>query len=335
VGGGQDRPGLSETKSQPQSDPGARKGRRPIVVVAGPTASGKSALALAIAERFSGFVVNADSMQVYRELAILTARPGPAALAAVPHRLYGVLPAVERCSVGLWREMALGAIAAEPERLPVVTGGSGLYLRALSAGLAPVPEIPADVLTQGQHKLRSLGPQGFHRELARLDPVMAARLAPGDSQRLLRAWCVQQATGRSLAAWQDESDSTGLGPTLVIVLMPPRAELYAACDARFSAMLAAGALAEVEALLALDLDPGLPAMKAVGVRELGEVLAGRIALAKAVAAAQQETRRYAKRQVTWIRHQMSQAHVVDAQFSERILPQIFAIIRQFLLTVSK
>jgi tRNA dimethylallyltransferase len=317
------------------SNPGTRQNRRPIVIVAGPTASGKSVLALAIAERFFGVVVNADSMQVYRELAILTARPGPVALAAAPHRLYGVLPAAERCSVGRWREMALGAIAAEPERLPVVTGGSGLYLRALGAGLAPVPQIPAEILAEGGDLLGVLGPEGLHRELVRVDPGMAARLAPGDSQRLLRAWCVYRATGRSLAAWQAETGSVGVGSTLTIALMPPRAELYAACDARFSAMVAAGALGEVEALLALGLDPGLPAMKAVGVRELAEVLAGRLALAKAVAAAQQATRRYAKRQVTWIRHQMPGTHAVDAQFSERILPPIFAIIRQFLLTASK
>jgi len=335
MGGGQDRSGLSERRSQAPTIPGAQQNRRPMVVVAGPTASGKSALALAIAERFAGVVVNADSMQVYRELAILTARPGPAALAAVPHRLYGVLPAAERCSVGRWREMALGAIAAEPQRLPVVTGGSGLYLRALSAGLAPVPEIPAELLVQGRGRLDDLGPEGLHRELQRLDPVMAARIAPGDSQRLLRAWCVYRATGRSLASWQSETGPAGLFPTLVIALMPQRAELYAACDARFSAMVAAGALGEVEALLALGLDPSLPAMKAVGVRELAEVLRGRLAFAKAIAAAQQATRRYAKRQVTWIRHQMTGAHIIDAQFSERILPPIFTIIRQFLLTASK
>jgi tRNA dimethylallyltransferase len=335
VGGGQDRPRLSERQSRPRSDPGAPPARRPIVVVTGPTASGKSALALAIAEQFAGVIVNADSMQVYRELAILSARPGPAALGAVPHRLYGILPAAERCSAGRWRELALGAIAAEPDRLAVVTGGTGLYLRALSIGLAPIPDVPETVFAQGQGKLKTLGPEGLHRELASLDPEMGARLAPGDSQRLLRAWCVYQATGRSLASWQAETGATGLGPTLVIALMPPRAELYAACDARFSAMMAAGAVEEVKALHALGLDPSLPAMKAVGVRELGEVLSGRLALAKAVAAAQQATRRYAKRQVTWIRHQMPEAHMIAEQFSERILPPIFAKIRQFLLTASK
>jgi tRNA dimethylallyltransferase len=310
-------------------------GRRPIIVVTGPTASGKSALALAIAEQFSGMVVNADSMQVYRELAILTARPGAAALAAAPHRLYGVLPAAQRCSVGRWRELALDAIAAEPERLPVVTGGTGLHLRALSNGLAPVPDIPKEVLDLGNERLELLGPEQLHRELAALDPEMAARLAPGDSQRVLRAWCVYRSTGRSLAAWQAETEPAGHRPMLAIALMPPRSELYAACNARFSSMIAAGAVGEVEALLALGLDPGLPAMKAVGVRELAEVLRGRLALAKAVAAAQQSTRRYAKRQITWIRHQMPEVYTIDAQFSERILPPIFAIIRQFLLTASR
>jgi len=320
VGGGQDRPGLSPARRS-----------RPFIVLAGPTASGKSALALAIARELNGLVVNADSMQVYAELAILSARPGPPALAAAPHRLYGVLPAAERCSAGRWRELALGAIAAEPGRLPIVVGGTGLYLRVLMQGLAPIPNIPTEIQAAGAARLAALGAPALHAEL---DPAMKARLRPGDSQRVLRAWCVRLATGRSLADWQAETPANPLGPSLVIALLPPRPALYAACNARFEAMIAAGALEEVRELLALGLEPSLPAMKAVGVRELAEVLAGRQELAAAIATAQQETRRYAKRQVTWIRHQTPQAAIVLEQFSERILPEIFRNIRHFLLTAT-
>jgi tRNA dimethylallyltransferase len=268
-------------------------------------------------------------MQVYGELAILSARPGAAALAAAPHRLYGVLPAAERCSAGRWREMALAAIAAEPHRLPIVVGGTGLYLRSLMHGLAPIPDVPAEIRAEGAARLAALGAPGLHGEL---DPAMAARLRPGDSQRVLRAWCVRQATGRSLADWQAETPPGSLGASLAVALLPPRGPLYAACDARFEAMVAAGALDEVRQLLSLGLEPSLPAMKAVGVRELGDVLASRQALPAAIAAAQQETRRYAKRQITWIRHQMPRAQIVHEQFSERILPEIFRNIRHFMLT---
>ena len=329
MGGGPDRPGLTRGLTGGLTAPGPR----PVVVVTGPTASGKSALALAIAERFSGLVVNADSMQVYRELAILTARPDAAALAAAPHRLYGEIAAAERCSAGRWRQMALSAIAAAPERLPVVTGGTGLYLRALGEGLAPVPAIEPAILAEGETRLASFGPEGLHAELGRLDPAMAARLPPSDSQRVLRAWCVRRATGRSLAEWQAEAGEAEPGPMLTIALVPERKALYAACDARFLRMIEAGAVEEARALLAQGLDPGLPAMKAVGVRELGAMLAGRCSLADAVAAAQQATRRYAKRQVTWLRHQVPGAYIVSEQYSERVLGPIFNIIRHFLLTM--
>ena len=327
MGGGPHRPGLSGGPGRPGLP------SRPIVVVTGPTASGKSALALAIAGEFSGLVVNADSMQVYRELAILTARPGAEALAAVLHRLYGEVPAAERCSAGRWREMALSAIAAAPDRLPVVTGGTGLYLRALAEGLAPVPAIAPAVLAEGGRRLAELGAAGLHGELRRVDPVIAGRLLPSDSQRLLRAWCVWRGTGRSLAEWQSEAGNAGLGPVLTIALMPERRALYAACDARLLRMIERGAVEEVKALLALGLDPGLPAMKAVGVRELGAMLAGRASLEDAIAAAQQATRRYAKRQVTWLRHQVPGVHIVPEQYSERVLGPIFNIIRHFLLTL--
>jgi len=333
VGGGPDRPGLIAAPGL-ISAPGpisAGRERRPAIVVAGPTASGKSALALAIAREFAGVVINADSMQVYRELRILTARPGEAELALAPHRLYGILPASERCSAGRWRHMAEAAAAEAGDRLPVFVGGTGLYLRALTLGLAEIPAVPAAVAEEGTVLLAERGASGLHAELARLDPVMAGRLAPGDSQRIYRAWTVRQATGRSLAAWQ-ETPPAGGWPGLTFALTPPRPELYAACDARFQGMVEQGAVEEVRSLLALGLDPSLPAMRAVGVRELGEVIAGRRDLPSAVAASQQATRRYAKRQMTWIRHQMPEARFIEAQFSERILPEIFNFIRHFLLT---
>ena len=337
MGGGPHRPGLSAARSGDGQPGKVSPVRQPYLIVAGPTASGKSALALAIAREFDGAIINADSMQVYRELSILTARPGPAELAAAPHRLYGVLPASERCSAGRWREMALKAMApanATKARLPIVTGGTGLYLRALQQGLSPIPEIPADVQQHGAARLAEIGAPALHPELAVSDPETAGRLKPGDRQRILRAWLVLQATGRSLSEWQREAQSAGSGPCLSFVLMPPRPQLYAAIDKRFSRMVERGAIEEARAFLALGLDPSLPAMKAVGVRELGAMLTGEIALDAAIAAAQQETRRYAKRQITWFRHQMPGTELVDEQFSERILPNIFAKIRHFLLTLN-
>ena len=335
MGGGPDRPGLISAPEGLNSAPEAASEtvRRPAIVVAGPTGSGKSALASAIAREFAGVVINADSMQVYRELRILTARPGDAELAQAPHLLYGVLPASERCSAGRWRGMAEAAAAEAGDRLPVFAGGTGLYLRALTLGLSEIPAVPAAIAEAGKALLAERGPSGLHAELAHFDPVMAGRLAPSDSQRLYRAWTVYQATGRSLAEWQ-AAPPTGGWPSLVFALTPPRPALYAACDARFERMMEQGAMEEAASFLALGLDPSLPAMRAVGLRELGEVMAGRQDLPSAVAAAQQATRRYAKRQMTWIRHQVPEAKLIEAQFSERILPEIFNIIRRFLLTTS-
>jgi tRNA dimethylallyltransferase len=282
------------------------------VVIGGPTASGKSALALALAECFGGTVINADSQQVYRELSVLSARPDAAALARAPHALYGFLPAAERCSAGRWRAAALQAIAESEAagRLPVLVGGTGLYLRALLDGLGEVPAIPEAVRHAVEALHQAGGRAALRRELERRDPEMAARLAPSDSQRTRRALEVVMATGRSLAAFQRPAGASALGGHVIrIVLEPPRAALRAACDARFRAMVEAGALEEVRALHALGLDPSLPAMKAVGVRELGRYLAGKASLADAIAAAQSATRRYAKRQQTWFRHQLPDAEL--------------------------
>ena len=325
--------------------------RPPMVVITGPTAGGKSGLALALAEAFDGVVINADSMQIYRELRILTARPGADALARAPHRLYGVLPGREPCSAGRWRDMALDEIAAARTegRLPLVVGGTGLYLRALAEGLAPVPDLPEAVREAARARHAELGGAAFHAELAARDPVMAARLEPGDSQRLIRAWEVLEATGRSLADWQAPSGAeAGTGPDgapdgtpaparlLRLVCLPPRPTLYAACDARLRAMVENGALEEVRALRALGLDPRLPVMKALGVRELGRHLDGTLSLDDAIAQTQQATRNYAKRQMTWLRTQTApdgpRAVTLNEQYSKSFDPKIFTIIRRFLLT---
>ncbi len=306
---------------------------RSVVVIAGPTASGKSALALAAAEAFGGIVINADSMQVYRELAILTARPGAAALARAPHRLYGVLSAREACSAGRWLDMALGEIAAAhgEGRLPVVVGGTGLYLKALIEGLSPMPAVPARVRAAVRARLARLGAEAFHAELEARDPETAARLAPGDSQRLVRAWEVLEATGRPLSAWQTGRRNGKAGELAfrAMTLSPERRALYAACDRRFEQMVVAGAVEEVRALLALGLDPELPTMKAVGVRELGRHVRGEIPLAQAIALGQRATRQYAKRQMTWFRRQMAEARVLSAQDSESLKEEIFSFIRHF------
>ncbi len=309
---------------------------RAVVLVAGPTASGKSALALVLAEALGGVVINADSMQVYRELRILTARPGAAEEARAPHRLYGVLPAAEACSAARWRALAVAEIAAarETARPPILVGGTGLYFRALTQGLAPVPRIPAEVRAEARARHARLGGPAFHAQLAKRDPATARGLAPGDEQRLIRAWEVIEATGIPLAEWQRRPSpgESFSGPILSLVLAPPRAGLYAACDARFTRMVAGGALDEVAALDALGLDPSLPAMKALGVPELRRHLGGELSLDEAIAAAQKATRNYAKRQLTWFRHQMAGARVYESQYSDRLAARIVDETHRFLLT---
>ena len=280
----------------------------PVILLAGPTASGKSALAVALARRVGGVVINADSMQVYRELRVVTARPTPADEAAVPHRLYGVMSASEACSAARWRVLAMAEIAAAGGRgqVPIVVGGGGLYLRALVRGLAPVPDVPPPARDEARARHARLGGDAFHAALAERDPVMAARLHAGDTQRLIRAWEVIAATGRSLADWQALPPEDPLdAPLYTVLAAPERVALYAACDARFERMLADGALEEVAALDALGLDGRLPAMKALGVPALRSHLRGEIPLPQARVAAQQATRNYAKRQLTWFRHQIT------------------------------
>ena len=305
-----------------------------VIIVAGPTASGKSALALELAAAFGGTVINADSMQVYRDLRVLTARPDAAAETRVPHRLYGYLDAAERGSAGRWRHLALAEIDAAQRagHLPIVVGGTGLYLRVLQQGLAAIPPIPAAIRREAMVLYRQLGGAAFRERLAMLDPVAAARVPPGDRQRLTRAYEVVCATGLPLQQWQRRTEAAAPYRFVTLLLSPPRVALYAACDARFAAMIAAGGLDEARALAARGLDPSLPAMKAVGVPELLRHLRGEIALDEALLLAARATRRYAKRQMTWFRHQMAPDLVLNEQFSESLLRCSRHFIDQFLLT---
>lgn len=277
-----------------------------ITLLAGPTASGKSALALDWAQRTGGLILNADSQQLYADLRVLTARPSAQDEATAEHALYGVADAAEAWSVGRWARAALPLIAAAAgENRPVLlVGGTGLYFHALTRGLAEVPE-PGEAARAAAAALYDDSGETVVRERLRaLDPVAEATIGPRDRQRLVRALAVAEGTGRPLSAWQAATlPLLSRGSWRGHVLEPDRATLYAACDARAVAMVEAGALAEVEALLARGLSPELPAMKAVGVRELAAVLRGEASLDDALTQLQQATRNYAKRQLTWFRNQ--------------------------------
>ena len=304
-----------------------------VLVIAGPTASGKSALALQLADAFDGTVINADSRQVYRDLRVLTARPDAAAEEQAPHRLYGFLDAAERGSVAKWRALAVGEIAAATTagRLPIFVGGTGLYIRALERGLAFVPEISDAVRQEAAELHRRLGGVGFREQLARFDPAGAQRLFPRDRQRLVRAYEVVRATGVPLAAWQCQSSPSPYRFSTILV-MPPRERLYAACDARFMLMIEANALGEAAALARRGLDPDLPAMKTVGLAELLRFLRGEMRIEAAIAAAQRATRRFAKRQTTWFRHQTAPDLLLTEQFSPALLRSSLQFVRESVLT---
>ena len=293
------------------------------VLIAGPTASGKSALALALAGRLNGVIVNADSMQVYRDLRVLTARPSPQEETRAPHRLYGHVDAGENYSTGQWlRDVAatLDEIKAEG-RTAIVVGGTGLYFKALTSGLAAVPPIPADIRSAVRGRLQSEGVRPLYAELMERDPAAAHRLMPLDRSRITRALEVVLATGRSLTDWHRDGlppilDGDGIAKVFIIC---ERQELVRRIEARFAAMLAAGALEEVRALAARKLDPTLPAMKAHGVPWLARHLAGEISLEEAAAGAVMDTRRYAKRQLTWFRNQMKDWPWAAAEVAQEVL----------------
>ena len=260
-------------------------------------------MALALAEQTGGVIVNADSAQLYRDLPILSAAPTGAEQARAEHRQYGVEDGALPCSAAAWAELAKREIAEchASGRLPVLVGGTGLYLRTLIEGIAPVPPIDPEVR---QH-VRTRTVTDNRAELERLDPAAAARLGPADSARIARALEVVRSSGQPLSHWQQHR-SGGIGGAITLralILLPPREWLYARCDERFAQMMDAGAVAEVAALLARELNPDLPVMRAIGVREIAAMLAGELTREQALAAGQQATRRYAKRQYTWFSHQ--------------------------------
>ena len=284
----------------------------PLALIAGPTASGKSALALQVADAVAlrghkAVIVNADSAQVYADLDVLSARPSAADLAQHEHRLYGAWDGADACSAADWAEAAKRAIADihANDGMPILVGGTGLYIRTLIDGIAPVPAIPADV----REAVRAMPTADAYAELAKADPASHARLDANDAQRIARALEVVRATGLTLGEWQKRreggiGDAVDLSP---VILLPDRSDLYARCDARFEAMLDEGAVQEVEDLLARGLEPDLPVMRAIGVREIAGWLRGEWSREEAIAKGQRATRNYAKRQYTWLRHQPPEA----------------------------
>lgn len=278
------------------------------ILIAGPTASGKSTLALGIAEHVGGVIINADSMQVYRELRILTARPSKADEKRVPHRLYGHVSVVESYSVARWLDdmaAVLAHVRAKGLR-PIVVGGTGLYFKALTEGLSPLPDIPADVRGRWRDRARHATPGELHAELHQRDPVMAARLAPGDTQRLTRALEVIESTGKSLATWQASRGEPLIPAEAAVKLLAdrPRADLIARADRRFDEMIAEGAIDEVRSVLSLDPPIDAPALRALGLRPLADMLAGHLTREAAVELGRTATRQYIKRQKTWLERHM-------------------------------
>lgn len=293
------------------------------LLIAGPTASGKSHLALRLAERLGGTLVNADSMQVYRDLTILTARPGAAELARAPHLLFGHVDGAVNYSVGRYVEdvcRILGELRDEG-RLPIIVGGTGLYFKALTQGLSEIPRVAEPIRAEWRARAQTMSVATLHAELAARDPVMAARLRPSDPQRILRALEVQAATGQSLAFFQAAKAKPLLDSDtfMAIFLAPDRAALNAAIDRRFDMMLESGALDEVAALGRRGLDPALPVMRALGVPQILRHLRGEIDLATAAEHAKRDTRAYAKRQFTFARHQLPRFKWMTSDEAEEFL----------------
>jgi len=276
-----------------------------IVLVAGPTASGKSAFALNLARQKNGAIINADALQIYKGFPQLSAQPSETDIQTAPHQLYGVIDAAEKSSAGIWHNLATRAIdeTLQNGQTPILVGGTGLYFRALLGGLADIPLIPDDVRKKVATLYNEWGEEKFRAELAKLDAETAARLAPNDRQRSIRAYEVALHSGKPLGYWHTHGAKTLPYIIESHLLMPPREELYVACDKRFLHMIDQGAVAEVQKMLTHKLDPALPAMKTLGVREITDYLQGISTLDEAIAQAQQATRNYAKRQMTWFRNQ--------------------------------
>lgn len=300
-----------------------------FVVVAGPTASGKSAMSLDIARQIDGVIINADSLQLYRDLKILSARPNAQSLLAAPHALYGVMDGADRCSVGIWLELARLAVAdaRNAGKVPVLVGGTGMYINASLMGISVIPDIPDHVRTEMKAMHKKMGAERFHATLNKFDPVLASRLALGDTQRLIRGMEVFMHTKKPLSLWQKqplEGRIDGRGYTFVIT--PPREAVYNAINHRFEKMIEKGAFEEVERLVARQLDPGLPVMKALGVPQIAGYLTGAICRDDAVSQAKQASRHYAKRQMTWIKNNFISNYKINETYSKSLLEKNFPLI---------
>ncbi|MEH6527388.1 MAG: tRNA (adenosine(37)-N6)-dimethylallyltransferase MiaA [Sneathiella sp.] len=307
------------------------------LLLAGPTASGKSALAVAIAQEFDGVIINADSMQIYSGLHVLTARPSPEEEAAAPHRLYGILAPEDYCTAARWRDMALTEVesARNAGKLPIVVGGTGLYFDILTKGIAEVPKISEDLRARLRDKQQLEGNAVIHAMLREKDPAMAETLNEGDTQRLLRALEVVEETGIPLGDWHRKAPNGPIleGARLWLALTPERQWLYDRCDRRLDWMIEFGsALDEVRELRNRRLDSTLPALKALGVPELIQFIDGEMELEAAVNRIKMLTRRYSKRQLTWVRNKMCEAKLSSAQDLESLKVEFFPFIRRFLLT---
>ena len=283
-----------------------------IKVIAGPTASGKSALAIETAQACNGVIINADALQVYDALPVLTAQPSDTDKAQVSHLLYNVIPPTEICSATRWTDMAVKAIkdTLAQDKTPILVGGTGLYLKTLMEGLSPVPDIPPDIRSMMIERQKEMGNPAFHAAFKQHDPIMAARLHPNDTQRLIRAWEVLEATGESLATWQTQPPVPPVPEWQydVLILNPPRDVLYDRCNKRFLVMMDQGALEETRAYDAqINKGPVISeggVTQALGFRPLQAYLHGHMSLEQAIEQAQTDTRQYAKRQVTWLRNQV-------------------------------
>ena len=302
------------------------------IVICGPTASGKSALAMKLANELNGEIINADSMQVYNELKILTSRPSTNDTENIPHNLFGIRKMVEPFSLNIWIKLAKQSISQiiDRGRIPIACGGTGMYIHYLSKRLSKIPEIPNTVRLQAREKLKVLGNENFSKELIKLDPLLGNKIPIGDSQRLTRAWEVMKATGQSLATWNMEPDQpTGLS-LYHVLLIPDREILYRICDQRFLGFMDQGAVAEAETIKNMNLDPSLPAMKALGLLQIIKYLDGEMYLDDAIKHAQQKTRNYAKRQMTWFRNQLKPNFLYTRRYDGSIDQGLMIEVSKFL-----
>ena len=300
------------------------------IMIAGPTASGKSQLAVDLAWKLDGEVINADSMQLYADLSILSARPSKADMQDIPHHLYGVLDGGHRASVAAWLELAATAITAIWARgkMPIIIGGTGMYLDAAVNGIAPIPGVPANIHEDCVALFDAIGGVAFRQKLALHDPLVASRLDDGDRQRLIRAMGVFNATGIALGQFQKaEHKGALIGRPVKIAMLPPRDVLYACIDTRFDVMLDQGAMDEVRQFINRQLDPSLPLMKALGVTALKAVLDKEMTIDEAAYIAKRDSRHYAKRQMTWLRNNYNAQITLNTKLSESLMESIFSLIR--------